>query len=122
MKPVSPLHCWKCAASLEAVPLPLSRQSECPQCRAWLHCCRMCLHFNPRSPDRCREERAEHVRDREAANFCDWFAPHSTGKAAMDAGKAASAKAGLAALFGEGDAAARPSNPLDSLIAPKDKS
>ena len=121
MKPGSPLHCWKCTASLEAVPLPLSRLSECPRCRAYLHCCRMCLLFNPRSPDRCREERAEHVRDREAANFCDWFAPQSSGQAAQDAGKIAAAKAGLAALFGEEDTAPKPSNPLDAHFASKDK-
>jgi hypothetical protein len=31
--------------------------------------------YDPRLTDQCREERAEEVRDKEHANFCDWFKP-----------------------------------------------
>ncbi len=111
------LTCWKCAASLSALPLPLSRLSECPQCRAYLHCCRMCRHYDPRSPDRCREERAEHVRDRETANFCDWFTPQARTPANGHATKADNARAGLDTLFGKSDASPEPAaNPLDELF------
>jgi hypothetical protein len=114
------LTCWKCGASLSTLPLPLSRLSECPQCRAYLHCCRLCRHYDPRSPDRCREERAEHVRDRESANFCDWFSPQAVTPAAGSARKAGSARAGLDALFGGDASSAKPSaNPLDELFKNK---
>jgi hypothetical protein len=69
------LVCWKCGAPLDEVPLPLSRQAECPACRAWLHVCRLCEFYDPRLTSKCREERAEEVRDREVANFCDYFKP-----------------------------------------------
>jgi len=70
------LVCWKCGASLAELPLPLSRLAECPKCRAYLHACRLCTCYDPRLTGKCREERAEEVRDRECANFCDWFRPH----------------------------------------------
>ena len=97
------LTCWKCGASLSALPLPLSRLSECPQCRAYLHCCRLCRFYDPRSPDRCREERAEHVRDRETANFCDWFQPQPLAHRTDLTAKSAAARSGLDALFGDDD-------------------
>jgi hypothetical protein len=110
------LTCWKCTASLSALPLPLSRLSECPQCHAYLHCCRMCRHYDPRSPDRCREERAEHVRDRETANFCDWFTPQAR-VASGQAPKSDAARTHLDVLFGDtGAKADPPANPLDDLF------
>ena len=109
-----PLTCWKCGASLEAVPLPLSRLSECPQCRAYLHSCRQCRFYDPRSPDRCREERAEHVRDCETANFCDWFAPHSP---SVQATRSDAVRTGLDSLFGGSGAPVAPANPLDALFS-----
>ena len=69
------LVCWKCGASLAALPLPLGREAVCPACRAWLHACRLCQFYDPRLSSKCREDRAEEVRDREGANFCDWFKP-----------------------------------------------
>lgn len=69
------LVCWKCGASLQGLPLPLSRLAECPRCRAYQYACRLCRFYDPRHARRCREERAEEVRDPEAANFCDWFEP-----------------------------------------------
>ena len=98
------LVCWKCGAPLGEVPLPLSRQAECPVCRAWLHVCRLCEFYDPRLTSKCREERAEEVRDREVANFCDYFKPRPDAYPAGRPAKPGAAKAGLAALFGAGDA------------------
>ena len=56
---VSTLNCWNCGAALDGVLLPLSRRADCAACRAELHCCRMCVHFDPDAPDRCKEDRAE---------------------------------------------------------------
>ena len=56
-------------------PLPLSTYAECRDCRAQLHCCRQCQHFNPRLRADCDEPRAESHSEREKANFCDWFKP-----------------------------------------------
>ena len=54
-------------------PVPLSTYAECRQCRAQLHCCRQCQHFNPKLRADCDEPRAESYTEREKANFCDWF-------------------------------------------------
>jgi len=74
------LLCWKCGASLAAEKLPLRREARCAGCGADLHCCRLCVHHEPRWSQGCREQRAETPRARDAANFCDWFKP-SMGRA-----------------------------------------
>ena len=66
-------QCWHCGTVVTDQPLPLSTYSECRHCRAQLHCCRQCQHFNPRLRADCDEPRAESYTEREKANFCDWF-------------------------------------------------
>ena len=65
--------CWRCGASLEKLSLPLSRLDECPECEVHLHVCRMCAYFDPAVTRSCREDDAEEVREKERANFCDYF-------------------------------------------------
>jgi len=65
--------CWHCGVSVREEPLPLSTYAECRQCRAQLHCCRQCQHYNPRLRADCDEPRAESHCERGKANFCDWF-------------------------------------------------
>jgi hypothetical protein len=93
------LSCWKCGESLAALSLPLTRLDECPKCRVQLHVCRMCERFAPRLPKGCNEEDAPDVRDKNAANFCDYFKPSSRAydPAAQQAEQAA--KSALDALF-----------------------
>lgn len=98
------LVCWKCGASLAALPLPLSRLAECPACRAELHVCRLCRFFDARTARQCSEIRAEEVIDKERANYCDWFKPRPGAYDARTREKAASARARLDALFGGGSA------------------
>jgi len=94
------LICWKCGTSLAELPLPLSREAECPKCRAYLHCCRLCQFFNPNVAELCDEDRAEEVRDKEGANFCDWFKPRAEAHRPRGGGKIQAAKARLDDLFG----------------------
>jgi len=102
------LVCWRCGASLDALPQPLARESECPECAAQLHVCRLCQFYEPRWRQGCREERAEDVRERDRANFCDWFTPHSRANVAAGADKVSTAKARLDSLFGgESEASSR---------------
>lgn len=97
------LNCWKCDAPLSDVPLPLSRLAECPKCRAYLRACRLCQFHDPRLTGRCREERAEAVRDPETANFCDWFRPRPNAYRQAVGGRAQAAKSQLDGLFGGTD-------------------
>jgi hypothetical protein len=96
-----PLRCYRCGVSLAELSLPLSRLDECPECRAQLHVCRMCQHYAPRLADACSEDDALEVRDKEAANFCDYFAPSPLAHEAADVAEAQRAEAKLRALFGD---------------------
>lgn len=97
------LVCWKCGAALQGVPLPLSRRAECLACHAELHVCRLCHFYDPRVEGKCREDRAEAVREKERANFCDYFKPRSNAFRARDAARAESAKGQIDALLGGGE-------------------
>jgi hypothetical protein len=108
--------CWKCGAQLVDVPLPLGRRAECPACRAELHVCRMCRHYDKAKAKHCRESAADEVRDKTRANFCDWFQHRfdAYAPAAQD-----SSRARLDDLFGGADQAdkdSRARNPLDDLF------
>jgi len=69
------IGCWKCGASLAALPLPFGRTERCRACGADLHACRLCGLYDPRAYQQCREPTVEEVRDKERANFCDHYKP-----------------------------------------------
>ncbi len=94
------LVCWKCGASLAALTLPLRRLEECPKCRAELHVCRMCVDYDTQVAKHCREPTAEEVRDKEHANFCDFFKPRPAAYIAPNTAEVARARAELEKLFG----------------------
>jgi hypothetical protein len=97
------LSCWKCGASLEGVPMPISRLSECLSCRAELHVCRLCEFYDTKAAQACREPLAEEVKDKTRANFCEHFYPRpGVSTAAAPSSRTPSSE--LAALFGEGPA------------------
>jgi hypothetical protein len=98
--------CWRCGDSLEKLTLPLARLDECPACNAHLHICRMCVHFDPAVSKACREDDADEVREKERANFCDYFRPAEDAFDAERAAKEQKAAAELEGLFGKGDDAA----------------
>lgn len=95
------LICWKCGASLASLSLPLRRLDECPQCRAELHVCKLCVDYEPRVAKHCREPTAEEVRDKEHANFCDHFKPRAGAWKAADLAAADAARSELERLFGK---------------------
>lgn len=111
------MTCWNCGTALTGVIMPLSRRETCTQCHAELHTCRQCLHFDPAVSDQCREDRAEQVREKDRANFCDYFALNSTPQRAGE--KTSDVSPELAALFGlpaDGADHTPSSNPLDALF------
>ena len=88
----------------------------------------MCLYFDAHVPKACREDDAEDVKEKERANFCDYFKPNP--HAYVPGFKAATAQATdkLASLFddepsgtatrgdGSGEAGADPQRALDDLF------
>jgi len=93
------MGCFACGAPIElASGERVGTRDACPRCRADLHVCRNCAHYDPGAYNECREPQAERVSDRERANRCDWFAP-ATGAGAAGADPRPSAQAALDALF-----------------------
>jgi len=63
----------------------------------------MCIFFDPAVAKQCREDDAEEVREKERANFCEWFKPNESAFNPSFSASEAKAKDGLAALFGDDD-------------------
>ena len=119
------LRCWNCGASIDEVPLPISRHATCSACFNELHCCRLCRHFEPqRTGAQCAEDRADPPVIKESANFCDWFRPDASAFSGERANRADAAKDRLQALFGSEDASEGDASVADDDVeseAPKSK-
>ena len=68
-------------------------RDECAGCGADLHVCANCLHHDPSAYNECRESSAEHVRERDSANRCEYFALGDA-ETTPRAGRAGSARGG----------------------------
>lgn len=118
------MQCWKCGSMLKHVLLPFSRYEECSICKADLHVCLSCHHYDPRVNDACREDRAEFVLDKDKANFCDYFKVNPRAHKSKDSTEAEQARRKLAELFGEpvsepdtDTAAAKPQSEAEKALA-----
>lgn len=93
------LICWKCGASLAHLSLPLTKRDVCKQCNAELHACKLCEFYDVSKAKHCREPIAEEVRDKDRANYCDYFRPKADAFVHQLQSAAEQAKAQLEALF-----------------------
>ena len=66
----------------------IGRRDVCPGCGADLTCCLNCSFHDRAASKQCREPMAELVKDKERANFCDYFVFAETSGAAVDADRA----------------------------------
>lgn len=58
----------------------ITRRDECPHCRQDVHVCLNCCFFDESYHHECRETEAEHVKDKDRANFCEYFKPKDIGE------------------------------------------
>ena len=72
-------------------------REECSHCGADAHVCKNCQFYDPNSYNECREPSADRVKEKDRANFCDYFTLNQDGNAVVD--KAAALKAAAEALF-----------------------
>jgi len=107
------LVCWKCGQSLADYSLPLRRLEVCRACGCELHVCRLCRFYDTSKAKHCQEPIAEEVRDKERANFCDYFVPRPDAYQTHGADAAAAARAELDSLFGGGQRAPSGTSPED---------
>jgi hypothetical protein len=96
------LVCWKCGTSLADLTLPLRRLEECRTCGAELHVCKLCEWYSVTVAKHCREPIAEEVKDKQRANFCDYFKPRPGAYSKADVSASDQARSDLDALFGSG--------------------
>ncbi len=117
---MSELICWKCGAALADYTLPLRRLEECRQCGAELHVCKLCEFYSITVAKHCREPIAEEVKDKERANFCDYFKPRSGAYSAAGVTEAAKARSELDSLFGSQPASSAQPSAADQARAQLD--
>ena len=71
--------CWKCGTEIEVSGAARILSSDsCPDCDYDLHVCRNCRFYDPNAHNECCEPQVEWVRDKEKANYCDYFQPGAT--------------------------------------------
>lgn len=68
------LHCFSCN-HVNRFSDNVGYREECIQCRADMHVCKNCSFYDPKSYNECRESSADPVKEKERANFCDYFKP-----------------------------------------------
>lgn len=68
------IKCFSCGTELSFPGMP-GRRDECTNCRADVHVCRNCKHYDRSAYNECREPSADVVREKDRANFCDYFTP-----------------------------------------------
>lgn len=90
------LVCFSCNKEL-SFSGKIGRREECPHCRADVHVCKNCEFYDPKVYNECRETQADVVKEKDRANFCDFFSPRKGGAGAVD--KAAALRAAAEALF-----------------------
>lgn len=92
--------CFRCGAAL---PEKIFRQTTCESCGADAKVCLNCTFYDPSAHWECRETIPEAVRDKDRANFCDYFRPTTRTRSAADPEPDASAKArdSFSRLFGD---------------------
>lgn len=88
--------CFHCKAELPVL-TKVGFRDECDKCRSDLHVCKNCHFYDPKAYNECREPSADVVKEKERANFCDYFTPNQNGSTIDD--KAAQLKAAAEALF-----------------------
>ena len=96
--PQSPT-CHQCGAEIHVVER-VGRRDSCPGCEAEVRCCLNCVFYDPQVSNACREPNVEPVRDKDAANFCDYFSlGNPAARPTVEPSQAADARARLEALF-----------------------
>jgi len=63
--------CFKCGTAIELE--KVSRRDECPKCGSDLRICLNCAFYAESKSNACEEPQAEIVKEKDRANYCDFF-------------------------------------------------
>lgn len=64
--------CHSCKRELE-ITGKIARKEVCPFCRVDLYCCLNCRFYDKIASKECREPVSEIVKEKQKANYCDYF-------------------------------------------------
>ena len=63
----------RCAACGAVLPIATASLEQCPNCRAAIHACRQCTHFDTARRFECAQPIFERLADKNARNECTAF-------------------------------------------------
>ena len=63
-------RCWNCGAVLAP---GFDPNGQCPRCRAEMHCCKQCVHFDTGKQFECTQPIPERIPKKDAKNNCTFF-------------------------------------------------
>lgn len=81
------IPCYRCGTPIPA-DKGIYRNTECDNCGADLKVCLHCEFYDPASHWECRESIPERVKDKDRANFCDYFRLRRVGSSSSGANAA----------------------------------
>ena len=90
------IQCFHCK-EISQIADKVGFREECLKCRSDLHVCKNCQFYDAKVYNECRETSADVVREKERANFCDFFQARVPGASIDD--QKAKFKAAADALF-----------------------
>ena len=64
--------CYSCKKAVTSG-REVSRRDVCPFCGSDVRCCLNCKFYDRLAPKQCNEPVSENVKEKEKANFCDYF-------------------------------------------------
>ncbi|MEZ4871668.1 MAG: hypothetical protein R2827_05350 [Bdellovibrionales bacterium] len=65
-------NCFSCKSEME-ISAEVGRRDECDNCGADIHCCYNCKFYDANAYNECKEVQADVVKEKDRANFCDYF-------------------------------------------------
>ncbi len=91
----------RCAACGIVLPIATGSLEQCPGCRAAIHACRQCTHFEAARRFECAQPIPERLTDKSARNDCAWFSLRVTVErnASPDSTRPADIRRGFDDLF-----------------------
>jgi predicted RNA-binding Zn-ribbon protein involved in translation (DUF1610 family) len=92
--------CYNCGAELH-VRRRVPFKELCPNCDAFIHCCRNCRLYDPSAHHHCLSPTTEFVPDVERGNYCDEFDIREFERPRSKAAEAAQAAGNTAAKRGK---------------------
>ena len=78
-------RCHACNAEIDLD--KISFREECFSCGSDLHVCLNCTFHDIGRHNACREDRADYVKEKDRANYCEYFVFSDKSAAPMDTGK-----------------------------------